>query len=480
VYYDTDKHTLRKHGLMLRVRRSGRRYVQTIKLEDGTSSGLMNRCEWEHDVVNGKPNLTLVQDASLKSLLSKKLPIKLKPLFETRVRREVYPIRSGKSQIELTIDKGTVAVGRQSTPICELELELKRGNAAELFKVAHVLAEQVPVQLAVTSKSERGYKLITGEKTKPVGAAPVAISAEANCQLAFQKIAGSCLKQIIANQELARDGDSEGLHQTRVGLRRLRVAISLFGDMLRDPQSHAIKRELKWIAGELGPARELDVFMKRVVMPAVAGKLQRPGIAALARDLRHRRHEAFGLAASAIESDRFRMLIFDTAAWIDTGEWTSSADELVRALRDQPILTAAVAEMKRRRKIILKRGAGLVEIDPKKRHRIRIKAKKLRYASEFFGGAFPGKKARSRRDELVAALERLQDTLGDLNDISVHEELTERLAIALEENGGKSRSANKAFAAGCISGREEARVAPVLKDAERAYACFAKVKPFWR
>ena len=121
----------------------------------------------------------------------------------------------------------------------------------------------------------------------------------------------------------------------------------------------------------------------------------------------------------------------------------------------------------------------MVEIDPKRRHRIRIRAKKLRYASEFFGGAFPGKKATWRRDELVAALERLQDTLGDLNDISVHEELTERLAIALEENG-KPRSANKAFAAGRISGREEARIAPVLKDAERVYARFAKVKPFWR
>ena len=61
----------------------------------------------------------------------------LKPLFETRVRRIVYPIRGRNSEIELTIDKGTVAAGRRSSPICEVELELKRGDAAELFKVAH-------------------------------------------------------------------------------------------------------------------------------------------------------------------------------------------------------------------------------------------------------------------------------------------------------------------------------------------------------
>ena len=137
--------------------------------------------------------------------------------------------------------------------------------------------------------------------------------------------------------------------------------------------------------------------------------------------------------------------------------------------------------MERRRKKIVKRGTKLAELDPVRRHRIRIQAKKLRYASEFFGATFPGKKAARRRKEFIAALERLQDTLGDLNDISVHEGLTEQLADD-QENGGKHkrRAANKAFAAGRLSGREEARIAAVLKDAERAYARFAKARPFWR
>ena len=141
----------------------------------------------------------------------------------------------------------------------------------------------------------------------------------------------------------------------------------------------------------------------------------------------------------------------------------------------------SAGEMERRRKKIVKRGTTLAEIDPAQRHRMRIQAKKLRYAAEFFGATFPGKKAARRRKEFIAALERLQDTLGDLNDISVHEGLTERLADA-QQTGSKRRrrSANKAFAAGRLSGREEARIATVLKDAERAYARFAKAKPFWR
>jgi triphosphatase len=76
--------------------------------------------------------------------------------------------------------------------------------------------------------------------------------------------------------------------------------------------------------------------------------------------------------------------------------------------------------MDRRRKKIVKRGTKLAELDPVRRHRIRIQAKKLRYASEFFGATFPGKKTARRRIEFIAALEPLQETLGDLNDISMH------------------------------------------------------------
>jgi hypothetical protein len=67
-----------------------------------------------------------------------------------------------------------------------------------------------------------------------------------------------------------------------------------------------------------------------------------------------------------------------------------------------------------------------------------------------------------------------------LNDISVHEGLTKQLADTQQSGKRKPRTANKAFAAGRLSGREEARIDSVFKDAERAYASFAKARPFWR
>ena len=478
VYFDTDKLKLRDKGVSLRVRRIGRRLVQTVKQENGTGAALFARNEWEHDIRARQPDFDAARDTALAPLLNKKLREGLKPVFETSVRRKVFQVQSGASEIEVSIDKGKVEAGRQSSPLCEVELELKQGQAADLFKLAKTLADEVPVQLAVKSKADRGYALLTAEKPSAAKATPVAVAPDADMQSAFQTIAQACLHQLVANQSVMLDGDSEGLHQMRVALRRLRAAISLFSDMLPDPQSNALKAELKWIMGELGPARELDIFLKRVVKPVADRK--GPGIAVLSRELRKRREGVFARAQAAVESARFRALVFDTAAWIEAGDWTRNPDDLSGRLRARPIAPAAAEQLRRRWKAILKRGKRLEALDPQRRHKLRIQAKKLRYASEFFAGAFPRKKSARRRQNFVATLEKLQDALGDLNDIAVHEELSKGLlegfAADSKERGGRAK---KAFAAGRLSGREEARIAAVLKEAEQAYAVFAKAHPFW-
>lgn len=480
VYYDTPEHDLYEQGLTLRVRRSGRRHVQTVKLERGESAALMNRGEWEHEVARGKPNLGLLEGTGLEQVLGAELEPRLVPLFEARMRRRTYPIESGTSIFELTVDEGEIVAGGRRAPVCEVELEVKRGDAQGLFAFARALSEHVPTQVSVTTKAERGYELIAGKGPRAAYATPVAVAPDATCRAAFQTIAGSCLRQVIANRALARDGVSEGLHQVRVGLRRLRVAITLFRDMVRDPQSETIRGELKWIVGEFGPARELDVFAQRIAASSLADASP-PGVAAFVGDVRQRREEALANARTAVDSDRFRMLVLDTAAWIEAGDWTSNPDELAAALRERPVATAAAAELDRHRKKILKRAAEICALDPEARHTVRIEAKKLRYGAEFFVGVFPGKKVRMARKRLAAALGRLQDVLGELNDIAVHERLTEALALGKEPGGRKKRgSVRKAFAAGRLAGQEEARGALLLEDAERAFARFAKIKPFWR
>jgi inorganic triphosphatase YgiF len=479
VYFDTDKLKLRENGLSLRVRRIGGRLVQTIKRENGTGTVLFARDEWEHDIPTRQPDLDAVRDTGLGPLRKKKLRRTLRPVFETRVRRKVFDVQSGDSKVEVAIDRGSVEAGRKSSPICELELELKQGRPADLFRLAKTLAQDVPVRLAVESKADRGYALLGKGKPRAVKAAPVALAPDLEARSAFQIIARACLHQAIANQPVMLHGDPDGLHQMRVGLRRLRAAISLFSNLLGDQQTKAVKAELKWIMGELGPARELEIFLTRVVNPAADGR--RGGqLAVLAQELQRRRKTALARARTAADSDRLRTLCLDLAAWIEAGDWTESSDDLVQLNQQQNIALAAAEQLQRRRKKIVKRGRNLARLDGNDRHRLRIDVKKLRYAAEFFAGAFPRKKQAKRWRDFAAALERLQDALGDLNDIRVHEQLSEQF-IERDDSGGKLQRirTRKAFAAGRLSGREEARLAPLMHEARQAYAEFTKVKPFW-
>jgi triphosphatase len=197
-------------------------------------------------------------------------------------------------------------------------------------------------------------------------------------------------------------------------------------------------------------------------MPSLSQELAEKGETALAR------------AQSAMKSGRFRALTFEIAAWLETGEWTKPRDDLVRDRGDIPIEVSAAEQLDRRWKKIRKRGKTLARLDAKSRHKVRIQAKKVRYAAEFFADLFPGKRASRRRKKFLQALERLQDGLGDLNDIAVHKEVISSMGV---RRRGSSRK--RVFATGLLTGREDARLDNVMAVTTDAYAELVKVKPFW-
>src|SRR6516162_4809688 len=302
VYFDTDDHKLRKNGLMLRVRRAGRRYIQTIKA-NGHSAPL-ERDEWEAQIAGREPDLRLAEGTALEPLMTKKFRRQLKPLFATRVRRTVYPLGDDNSAIALAVDQGTIDTGMRSVPLCEVELELERGTSTQLFDVARELAEALSARIGVKSKSERGYDIIDNKQELPAKAIRIDLPAAATTRDAFKIIGLTCLKQVIGNEPALFKGDPEDVHQMRVGLRRLRAAISLFATLLDDPQTVTIKAELKWLAGELGPARELEVLVQRVA-PMKRQRRRWRGMPSLSHEIAERRDAALKRAQDAVKSARF-------------------------------------------------------------------------------------------------------------------------------------------------------------------------------
>ena len=195
----------------------------------------------------------------------------------------------------------------------------------------------------------------------------------------------------------------------------------------------------------------------------------------LSQEFAERRDVALNYARGAVQSARFRVLTVDIAAWLQAGLWTNPQDDLVRDQGDLPIEMFASEQLARRWRKIRKRGRVLGRLDARSRHKLRIQTKKLRYAAEFFTTLFTTKRAVRRRKQFLSALERLQDGLGDLNDISVH---AKRIAAM----GIRHRRAkpSRVFAAGLLTGREDARMEAAIITTTEAYADLVKVKPFWR
>jgi inorganic triphosphatase YgiF len=479
VYFDTGKLDLRKKGLSLRVRQMGGRYLQTVKRNEPGNGATLSRDEWETEINGENLDLEAARRTALEPVLTKKVCRALKPIFETRVRRTVYPIRYDGSEIEVSIDEGRVEAGRRASSLHEVELELKQGDSPALFRLAHQIARDVPATLDVKSKADRGYELLTGESSRPVKAFSVKLNAKQSPQSAFQAVARACLHQLCANTEPVRAGDGEGLHQARVAIRRLRAAMSLFSELLRDKQTDSIKRELKWLTGEFGPAREADVFIERVVKPVAEADDKTPGVSKLRDDVIKHRNAEFARAQSAVDSARFRALALELANWIETGDWMHPSDAGKARSGKGTMAETAAEQLNRRWKKFLKRGKHLDALDPGQRHKLRIAAKKLRYASEFFADVFPGKRAALRRKQFLAGLKTLQTYLGDLNDIVVNQRLSATLVSAPAAGEGLDDQAWKAFTAGRLCGREEGRFSSVMKAAMGAYKVFAGAKRFW-
>ena len=275
---------------------------------------------------------------------------------------------------------------------------------------------------------------------KPVYAQTVPLSAEMTVEQAAHTILRNCLEQLEGNRKAVASGHSpEGVHQMRVGLRRMRSAFQLFEAVLR-PGTRMI-RELDWLGAELGGARDWDVLGTHLPQGIALNPLRR-AVRAHARQLRR-------AAGETVASKRFDALLHALHQFIDTSGWRKAAtDKQAKALA-QPLAQFADAALAKARRRVARRGKRLKKANDHGRHRLRIAMKKLRYATEFFEEVAPKK----RTQKALKAMSALQDALGWLNDASVADRL---LSHFHDTDPGLDQQAG--YARGFLAARLEGRV----------------------
>lgn len=444
-YFDTPNQDLRAAGLSLRVRTADGRHVQTIKASGGAAAGLFVRPEWERDVAGFEPQLE--SGTPILMLIGRETLKTIKPAFTVTITRRQWVVDHDGGTVELVADTGTVTAGDRATPVSELELELKGGSPTAIFALARALGGEIPLRLGVLSKAERGYRLIGPATLDAVKAEKLHLAADTSTAEAFAQIVGTCLRHFRLNETiLRRSPDHEALHQTRVALRRLRSALSIFKPVVADDRFPHLASELKWLAGSLGPARDLDVLRERL------GEATNPALL-VARD------EAYTVALDALDSRRTRDLMIDMVEWTALGDWRSQPSDPEAVHAPAAIFASEVIGKLRRR--MKRRGRDLDHLDDEARHEVRITAKKLRYATGFFQSLYPYKPSRRRFKAFAKHLQALQDHLGNLNDLAT--------APALMERYGLDQHTSLPAVE-----REQ-----ILSDATEAYERLMDAKRFW-
>ena len=468
VYYDTPGFDLYRADTVLRVRQVGRTFKQTAKTGGDRSAGLFIRAEVEHPLGGPEPDLSLLRGTPLEGMIAHASE-PLEPIFTTETRRSTYILKDDAFEATLDIDDGKVVNGHGTLDLCEAELELVSGQPARLYDLALDLLESVPMRVSTASKSDKGYAMAIQSRPTPVTAPPIRLRKKHSIEDAFAEVARGCLGHFLANEDAVRDGgDREGLHQMRVALRRLKSAMTLHKAMLDTPQTAAVREDVRWLGGALGPARDLDVFVAELLRPVADAHPDDANLQALLKAFDTRRKAAYTRAVKAVEDPRFTRLVLRLGGWIEGGDWRAPDDEAARALLAIPARDYARALLTKRHKKVIKAGHHFRHLAPEELHALRIQIKKLRYAAGFFQSLFDKKAAKTYGKHLGA----LQDGLGVLNDVRVAHGY-------LDPYRQGDKGPDLAWAAGMVIGHHATRIGDIHADLADTWKAVAKSRPFW-
>lgn len=470
-YFDTPDRALATRGIVLRLRKEGRRWVQTVKAAADGVQGPLHREEHNVDLGLARAGAQPVPDAqrhhgtAAGERLATALADTQGPLAETyatdiwRLKREVRV--AGGTVVELAFDLGKV-IAHAGTPearesaVCELELELLRGPVAGLVALAQRWSQRHRLWFSTVSKAERGERLLAQADTVPAvkAAAPRDWPDDAppDGRALQRAMVAHCLAQILPNASEVAAGseDEEQVHQLRIGIRRLRTALRELADL--DAVAFDVaawERPLVEAFRALGALRDRSQVLQHIA--PLLHEAGAPPIALPPDD-----------TPTPPAGDVVRAPVFQAALVTLIG---FAADDIVSA-------TALDAKDTRRllRNRLRKLHARTVHdgerfegLPTEAQHRVRKRLKRLRYLGEFVAPLFDA----GRAARYVERLRPAQDALGDFNDEAVAGALY-RAVVAHDPAAW--------FAVGWLAARHPAGA----RDCHEALGRLADAPRFWR
>lgn len=426
IYYDTPDLALRRYGIALRLRRHGKHWLQTVKLAGTAAAGLASRPEWEVPYA-GRFDFSVVTEKKVRTWLQHpRLLAQLAPIFETRFQRQTWRFTAAPGAVLLTLDRGWITAGDERTEISEVELELDHAPLNALFDLALPLTESLALTPAVRSKAERGYQLHSGIPWQPVKATKISILPSLSPLAAFRTIALACLEHLQQNHYGAlHTEDPEYIHQMRVAMRRLRAALRIFSPLLPTRFTSALKDAFTPLMALLGQVRDLDVLYAEIAAPVLAAMAHKqrskdkPPLASLLSAIDQQRQHTRQQAMALLDSPAYGHALLTALQALHQQETSATKNATTNATTKATTSATKLPRFaaKRLRSTIKNVSRRIRAIDyenPTSLHELRIAIKRLRYALDFLSSLTTLKNLQP----IVSQLIPLQETLGQLNDLS--------------------------------------------------------------
>ncbi len=463
IYFDTPDRRLAKAGLALRLRKEGRKWVQTLKAGDPHT---MQR--FEHNVA--RPRLAAdVHAGSLQpdpaqqdgteggDLLARALRSEqgepaaaLSALFRTDIRRCHRVVRTTNGSVELAFDVGFIIAGARRLPVCELEIELLRGSPSAVIAVASRWVARHGLWLEVRSKAERGERLARDPASQPAPphrARALQLARSDDLDSAFSAVVANGLAHALPNASEIAGGvyAEEHVLQLRVALRRLRTALRFF-EGWTEPIQPGWSDAMAATFEQLGSTRDRDALAAAVVpdlREAGAPWFELPPLEASADPVAV-------VHANALTQTWLELLALGQHDTVQTPRFDAATFQAKACERLDVWLHQVRTDARR-----------FERLDDPARHRLRRRVKRLRYAAEFLASLHAPKTVA----QFMKGLAPVQDSLGHLNDVNV--------ALALYR-GMVEQTPAACFAVGRLSARREA----LLAESVAALKAFRHVRPF--
>lgn len=425
-YFDTPRGALAAAGMALRLRKEGRRWVQTVK---AAGHGLLQRLEHNADLGAARaadlqrPDLLRHRDTPVGERLVQVLQAAGEELVETYatdIWRLTRDVRHGGARVELALDVGKIVAQAPAggpmrvAPVCELELELVQGPLAGLVALSRDWAQRHGLWLGTVSKAERGERLMKGVVHVPAvkAAEPRFGDDRAPDGAALQRLViAACLAQILPNASEIAEGseDEEQIHQLRIGLRRLRTALRELAPLAPglDPGWDA---PLKRAFGVLGAKRDRTQVLTE-------SRRWMAGSDAPALLLAEPADEK--TPGAAVRDPEFQGVLVALA-----GRAAEDPAAAAEPLDADATLTHLRHRLRRLHRQSLRDAERFDELDDDQRHRTRKRLKRLRYLAEFVAPLL----GEDRTARYLAQLRPAQDALGLFNDQVTARRLYEQAA----------------------------------------------------